>query len=163
LQILELIFRLFHWIYEEIWFRLYYGPVFHRLLNQTYPYYTDLQWSSKMKFLRLVRDHFEYFEFLPRQKMKLTMDRKAIICSGASQLVMGLPSESLTFFRKILVYPDYYTSTYTQKMHKGEVNPGLRTIVFSWRGINETLRGDEEGRNLLMHEFGHALARLSLI
>jgi Mlc titration factor MtfA (ptsG expression regulator) len=82
---------------------------------------------------------------------------KAIICSGASQLVMNLPAESLTYFTRIIVYPDYYNSQITRKRHKGEVNPGFRLIVFSWRGIQEGLDRDDDGLNLLLHEFAHAL------
>ena len=111
----------------------------------------------KLKFLRLVRDHYEYFEFIPRSDVKLTRAMKAIICCGASQLVFGLSRESLTYFEKIIVYPDYYNSKYTHKRHKGEVNPGLRVIVFSWRGVIEGLDRPDDGLNLLLHEFAHAL------
>lgn len=82
---------------------------------------------------------------------------KAIICSGATQLVMRLPPESLTYFERIIVYPDYYDSSITHKKHKGEVNPGMRIIVFSWRGIMEGLNRPDDGLNLLLHEFAHAL------
>jgi Mlc titration factor MtfA (ptsG expression regulator) len=37
------------------------------------------------------------------------------------------------------------------------VNPGLRTIVFSWQGIIEGLQRGDDGLNLLLHEFAHAL------
>ena len=104
-----------------------------------------------------MRDHYEYFEFIPRSDVKLTRAMKAIICCGASQLVFGLPRESLTYFEKIIVYPDYYNSKYTHKRHKGEVNPGLRVIVFSWRGVIEGLDRPDDGLNLLLHEFAHAL------
>jgi len=104
-----------------------------------------------------VRDHYEYFEFVPREGMKLTRAMSAIICSAASQIVLFLPSESLTFFEKILVYPDYYNSSITHKRHKGEVNPALNLIVFSWRGIEEGLDRPDDGLNLLLHEFAHAL------
>lgn len=109
-----------------------------------------------MHFLKLVRDHYEYFEFAERQ-MKLTRAMKAIICSGASQLVLRLPAESLTFWERIIVYPDDYESKITRKWHRGEANPGFRTLVFSWRGITEGLDRPDDGLNLLLHEFAHAL------
>ncbi len=157
LRLPKFVFQFFYGLYEEVQFRLYYGPVFHRFLNHTYKYYSELPWQLKIKFLRLVRDHVEYFEFVPRQKMKLTRAMKAIICSAASQLVLFLPPESLTFFEKIIVYPDYYNSKLTHKIHKGEVNPGFRLIVFSWKGIAERLKRTDDGLNLLLHEFAHAL------
>lgn len=154
---MELLFRLLYRGYEEVVFRLYHGPVFHRFLNHKYPYYTGLPWPLKLKFLRLVRDHYQYFEFIPRQGFRFTRAKIAIICSGATQVVMSLPAESLTFFEKIIVYPDSYESTYTSRVHKGEVNPGLRVIVFSWKAIMEGINPGDDGLNLLLHEFAHAL------
>jgi MtfA peptidase len=81
---------------------------------------------------------------------------EAIISAGASHMVFNLPAESLTFFERIIVYPDDYESKITRKKHRGEVNPGMRLIVFSWKGIQAGLKR-EEGINLLIHEFAHAL------
>lgn len=156
-ELVGLILNGLYRVYEETQFRLYHGPVFHRFLNHKYGYYTKLPWSKKLKFLRLVRDHYQYFEFISRNNEKLTRAKMAIICCGASQLVFSLPAESLTYFEKIIVYPDYYNSKYTHKKHKGEVNPGLRIIVFSWRGVMEGLDRPDDGLNLMLHEFAHAL------
>jgi len=144
-------------LFEEIRFRFYYGPVFHRFLNHNFRYYRQLPSKYKIKFLKLVRDHYEYFKFEPRNGMRLTRGRKAIISAAAAQLAMNLPTECFTFYKSILVYPDYYTSFHTQLVHKGEVNPGFRLIVFSWRGIEEGLEPGDDGLNLLLHEFAHAL------
>jgi Mlc titration factor MtfA (ptsG expression regulator) len=45
----------------------------------------------------------------------------------------------------------------TDRNHKGEVNPSRRTIVFSWKGIIESFNRGDQGLNLLMHEYAHAL------
>lgn len=154
--ILEHLYQVAKSFIEEIQFRLYHGPIFHRFLNHRYTYYKRLPWALKISFLKLVRDHFQYFEFIERD-IKLTRAMKAIISCGATQLVMNLPRESLTFFERIIVYRDYYNSKITHKRHKGEVNPGMKLIVFSWRGIQEGLDRDDDGLNLLLHEFAHAL------
>lgn len=149
--------RLLYAAYQELRFRFYYGPIFHRFLNHRYAYYTSLPWALKMKFLRLARDHYEYFEFIPRDGHKITRAMKAIISCAAAQLLLFLPSRGLSYFKRILIYTDYYNSRITHKRHKGEVNPGLKTIVFSWRGIAEGLQRTDDGLNLLLHEFAHAL------
>jgi len=149
--------RLLYGGYQELRFRFYYGPIFHRFLNRKYIFYTTLPWTLKMKFLRLARDQYEYFEFVPRERLKLTRAMKAIISCAAAQLLLFLPSKGLSFYKRIIVYPDYYNSRITNRRHKGEVNPGLRTIVFSWRGIAEGLKQESDGINLLLHEFAHAL------
>lgn len=155
--LLAAVARLLYVAYQELRFRFYYGPIFHRFLNHRYAYYTALPWSLKMKFLRTARDHYEYFEFVPREKLKLTRAMKAIISCAAAQLMLFLPSEGLSYYQRILVYPDYYSSRITKRKHKGEVNPGLRLIVFSWRGIAEGMKILDDGINLLLHEFAHAL------
>jgi Mlc titration factor MtfA (ptsG expression regulator) len=155
--ILAAVARLLYAGYQELRFRFYYGPIFHRFLNHRYVYYTALPWAHKMKFLRSARDHYEYFEFVPREKLKLTRAMKAIISCAAAQLLLFLPSKGLSLFKRIIVYPDYYNSRITKRRHKGEVNPGLQTIVFSWRGIVEGLHYEHDGINLLLHEFAHAL------
>jgi MtfA peptidase len=156
MELLELIYQGVRGTIEEIQFRLYHGPIFHRFLNHRYHYYKNLPRKLKIPFLKLVRDHYQYFEFVERD-IKITRAMKAIICCGAAQLVMNLPTESLTYFTKIIVYRDYYNSKITRKRHKGEVNPGFNLIVFSWRGIQEGLNRDDDGLNLLLHEFAHAL------
>lgn len=155
--LLAVLAQLLYKAYQELRFRFYYGPIFHRFLNHRYAYYTALPWSLKMKFLRLARDHYEYFEFIPRAPLKLTRAMKAIISCAAAQLILFLPSKALSYYKRIIVYPDYYNSRITKRRHKGEVNPGLRTIVFSWRGIAEGLKREDDGINLLLHEFAHAL------
>jgi Mlc titration factor MtfA (ptsG expression regulator) len=151
------------WLYNqlrealaEVRFRAYYGPVFHRFLHHTYPYYRQLSPKDKMPFLRLVRDHYEFFEFVPR-KIKLSRAMKAIIYSAAAQLVLRLPPESLTFWRRIIIYPADYESKITGRWHQGEVNPRLRTIVLGWKGVMKGLHRTDDGINLLLHEFAHAL------
>ncbi len=154
---MEFLFNLLYNGYQEVKFRLYYKPFLERHLTKNLAYFVKLPPSLKNNFLRLVRDHYEYFEFIPRNELNITKEMMAIISGVASQLVLNLPSESLTFFEKIILYPDYYKSRITNKLHKGEVNPGLRLIVFSWRGIVEGLNRDDDGLNLLLHEFAHAL------
>lgn len=155
--LLAMLARLLYAAYQELRFRFYYGPIFHRFLNHKYIFYTSLSWSLKVKFLRLARDQYVRFEFVPRDKIKLTRAMKAIISCAAAQLLLFLPKKSLSFYKRIIVYPDYYNSMITHRRHKGEVNPGLRTIVFSWRGIVEGLNNQHDGINLLLHEFAHAL------
>lgn len=152
-----LLARLLYAGYQELRFRFYYGPIFHRFLNHRYYYYTALPWSLKIKFLKIARDNYEYFEFISRDKLKITRAMKAIISCAAAQLLLFLPSKGLSHYKRIIVYPDYYNSRITHRRHKGEVNPGLQTIVFSWRGIAEGLKNTEDGLNLLLHEFAHAL------
>ncbi len=60
-------------------------------------------------------------------------------------------------FDKIIVYPQVYYSLITKQYHKGEFNPALKVIIFSWEDF---LIGDvilNDNINLGIHEFTHAL------
>jgi hypothetical protein len=103
-----------------------------------------------------VADNFRYFKFVGNGT-NLSDRQKIIITAAAAQLVLFLPDEALSYFTKIIVYPDFYYSRITGRMHKGEVNPGMRVIVFSKRGIIEGNKIQNDGINLLHHEFAHAL------
>ncbi|MFM7854861.1 MAG: zinc-dependent peptidase [Flammeovirgaceae bacterium] len=149
--------RLAVWIYQETRFRFYYAPIFHRFLNHKFAYYTALPWAYKIKFLRLAKRHYEGFEYISRDKLKITRAMKSLISSAAAQLTLFLPKQSLEHFHRIVLYSDFYRSHITQRKHKGEVNPGLKTIVLSWRGVESGLKEKSDGINLLLHEFAHAL------
>ena len=59
-------------------------------------------------------------------------------------------------FHTILIYPKAYLSTITKKEHKGEVN-GRGYIVLSWRDVLTGGADENDGVNLALHEFAHAL------
>ena len=105
----------------------------------------------------MAKRHYEGFEYISRDKLKVTRGMKSIISSAAAQLTLFLPKQSLNFYHRIVLYSDFYDSSITQRRHKGEVNPGLSTIVFSWRGIQQGMQHKSDGINLLLHEFAHAL------
>ena len=150
------ILKLLYELYQEVRFQLYFKPLIHRVLRSNNSYFIHLRTDQKNQFLRKVRDNYLYFQFVP-MGTKLRKRQKIIIAAAAAQLVLFLPDEALSFFTKILVYPDYYRSRITGRMHKGEVNPGLRVIVFSKKGIVEGNKIHDDGINLLHHEFAHAL------
>ncbi|MCX8492296.1 MAG: zinc-dependent peptidase [Cyclobacteriaceae bacterium] len=110
LELLAAVWQLIAAAYDEVHYQLYFKHIFHRFLSHKYPYYAALPKALKSKFLRLVRDHYRHFDFVARDKMKLTRAMKAIIASAVAQLVLFLPTTSLTFFERIIVYPDFYHS-----------------------------------------------------
>ncbi|HLZ15454.1 MAG TPA: zinc-dependent peptidase [Cyclobacteriaceae bacterium] len=148
--------KLIYALYEEIRFQLYFSPLIHRVLRSNNPYFIHLRTDQQNQFLRKVRDNYLYFQFVPIGT-KLKKRQKIIIAAAAAKLILFLPDEALSYFTKILVYPDYYRSRITGRMHKGEVNPGLQVIVFSKKGIVGGNKIHDDGINLLHHEFAHAL------
>jgi Mlc titration factor MtfA (ptsG expression regulator) len=128
-----------------------------RFLIQYFPSYRALSFRRKRRFELKVKQFLNSFEYELRGNMRLTPEVQAVIGGAAARISLNLPDECFNFYNTIVLYPDFYRSRFTGKVHKGEVNPGARTIVFSWKGILEGFNRGEDGLNLLMHEYAHAL------
>jgi Mlc titration factor MtfA (ptsG expression regulator) len=128
-----------------------------KYLGSYFPFYKRFSFRRKRRFEIRVKQFLNSFEYQLRGNMRLTEEVRAVLGGGAARLSMYLPEECFNYFDTIVLYPDLYHSRHTGRNHKGEVNPGGRTIVFSWKSIIEGFARGEDGLNLLMHEYAHAL------
>lgn len=126
-------------------------------LQNNFRYYQTLNESDKVIFEKRVQKFMDMKEFIPRGGLKeVTMEMKTLISASAIQITFGLPGVYFLHFYRILIYPDDYYSTITQRYHKGEVNTkGL--IVLSWKSLLTGYMDCCDGRNLGLHEMAHAL------
>jgi Mlc titration factor MtfA (ptsG expression regulator) len=128
-----------------------------RHLYNYYPFYKRLSFRRKRKFEIRMKRFLNSFDYELRGNMRLTPEVQAVLGGAAARISLNLPEECFNFYNTIVLYPEFYHSNVTDKNHKGEVNPGARTIVFSWKGIVESFNRGDQGLNLLMHEYAHAL------
>ena len=128
-----------------------------RYLVQYYPFYKRLSFRRKRKFDLRMKRFLNSFDYELRGNMRFTSEVQAVLGGAAIRISLNLPEECFDFYNTIVLYPEFYHSNVTDRNHKGEVNPSRRTIVFSWKGILEGLDPDNDGLNLLMHEYAHAL------
>jgi len=122
-----------------------------------YPFYKRLSFRRKRKFDLRMKRFLNSFDYELRGNMRFTPEVQAVLGGAATRISLNLPEECFDFFNTIVLYPEFYHSNVTDLNHKGEVNPSRRTIVFSWKGIIESFNRGDEGLNLLMHEYAHAL------
>ena len=115
---------------------------------------------------RLSATHQEYFEhrlstfiktytFIGRDGYEVNAETKVLLGASYTMLTFGKRKYITDVFDKIIVYPDIFRSTVTGKMHKGEFNPHIRTVVFSWKHFLEGNRIKNDNLNLGIHEFTH--------
>lgn len=142
--------------FYELYYILYIQSKLERNLLKYSRYYSKLA-GQKSDFRRMVWEFIRHNEFIPREDLSISFSLKVIIASHAIQLSFKLGEECYDYYEKIIVYKDYYRSRVTKQYHKAEVNPGFKIIVFSVRAINESLNRDDDGLNVLLHEFAHAL------
>jgi MtfA peptidase len=127
------------------------------ILQKYFLYYQKLSPENKSKFERKVTKFIYGKKFIPRNVDEVTIEAKVLIAAAAVQLTFGLPDVYLTFFRRILVYPNDYYSSITKRYHKGEVNPRFGMIVLSWQSFIDGYIEPNDSKNLGLHEMAHAL------
>lgn len=125
-------------------------------IDRYHPFYLALGAAQKKEFLWRVYYFIKTTDFVIKFKTDRTKV-KMTIAFAAAQISLGLTIKSFTQYGKVIVYPDDYFSQINQRYHKGEVNPGAGIIVLSWKSILYGLSKKNDGINLLIHEFAHAL------
>jgi Mlc titration factor MtfA (ptsG expression regulator) len=55
-----------------------------------------------------------------------------LIAATFVMLTFGMRHYLIDVFDKIIIYPQPYFST-IKEYHKGEFNPGMKLLVFSWK------------------------------
>src|SRR5690606_16405624 len=80
-----------------------------------------------------------------------------LISATAVMLTFGMRNYLFSVIDKIIIYPDIYYSSFSDDYHKGEFNPMMQAIVFSWKHFLEGYEISNDNLNLGLHEFGHVL------
>jgi len=131
---------------------------FHRgLLVRYSTFYKRLSISDKKRFEHRVRRFIENHNFIGREGVVITPRMKLLISSTAVMLTFGMRRYLFSEFDNIIIYPKDYMSNITKRQHKGETNPRLRTIVFSWDDFMEGVKIEHDNLNLGLHELTHAM------
>lgn len=131
------------------------------VLQNNSVFYNRLKPKYKKHFVHRVVKFIEKTNFTERN-IAITQEMKIIIASVYVQLTFGMRNYKNPLIQQIIIYPTAYLSTHTHQYFKGEFNPSMRTIVFSWEDFQEGLLVSNDNLNLGLHEFTHALHFLSL-
>ncbi|AWK04463.1 hypothetical protein HYN56_09540 [Flavobacterium crocinum] len=125
------------------------------LLRSEFSYYTNLSVKKKGYFEHRVESFIEHYNFEGKD-IQVTREMKLIIAGTYVMLTFGMRNYLIELFENIVIYPSVYYSVINQEYHKGEYNPRMKTIVFSWEDF---LSGHEtkDNINLGLHEFTHVL------
>jgi Mlc titration factor MtfA (ptsG expression regulator) len=120
-------------------------------------FYKNLSKQKKRKFEFRVARFISKHNFVAREDVMVTPLKKVIVSSIAIMITFKMQNYLYRPFENIILYPKDYLSFHTKKMHKGETNPRAKTIVFSWEGLVEGIKIEDDNLNLGIHEFTHAL------
>jgi len=96
-------------------------------------------------------------EFIGKKELIVTERMKVLIAATAVMLTFGFRKYKIGIIDKVIIYPNTYFSQINEVEHKGEINPKLKVIVFSWKDFEQGYKIGDDNLNLGIHEFGHAV------
>jgi len=155
--------------------RLYYRVFNKSIIVHFYPFKKSLSNTEKdyllshFKFYRNLnakrKTYFEHRlvvfrnkkEFIAREDFIITDEVKLLVSATAVMLTFGMKNYLIKSIKRVLIYPKAFYSTINDKNHKGEFNPNLEAIVFSWEDFLKGYEIDNDNLNLGIHEFTHAI------
>ena len=126
------------------------------LLNKI-EFYAALSDQRKKYFEHRVTTFIGSYQFIPKEDLVITDEMKVMIAATAVKLTFGMRKYIIDVFDKIIIYPEVYYSTVNEAWHKGEFNPRMKAIVFSWKDFLEGYDYTNDNLNLGLHEFAHAI------
>ncbi|MGC4040400.1 MAG: zinc-dependent peptidase [Flavobacterium sp.] len=132
------------------------------LLRQKLSFYQKLDAKQKTYFNHRVARFLDKYQIIGRDGFLVTQEVETLIAATYVMLTFGMRRFLVDTFDKIIVYPEVYLSTQTQEYYKGEFNPRMKAVVFSWEDFVSGYEISNDNLNLGIHEFSHVIHHHSL-
>jgi MtfA peptidase len=131
-------------------------------LRQKFPFYQKLSEKHKVYFHHRLAAFKEKYPFIPREDFVIDREMQTLVAGTYVMLTFGMRRYLIDSFDKIIIYPEEYYSSHTDQYHKGEFNPRMKAVVFSWKDFTAGYEIDNDNLNLGIHEFSHVVHHHSL-
>ncbi|MFC3335401.1 zinc-dependent peptidase [Flavobacterium palustre] len=126
------------------------------ILKNNFPFYNRLTPKKKSYFEHRVKEFIRKYEFVGKD-IAITEAMQILIAGTYVMLTFGLRKYLIGLFTRIIIYPSSYYSSSNDAYHKGEFNPRMKSVVFSWEDYVLGHQTANDNLNLGLHEFAHAL------
>lgn len=127
-----------------------------QILVDDFHFYNRLSPKRKTYFEHRIKDFLIRYEFVGKE-IEITDQMQILIAGTYVMLTFGMRKYLITLFNKIIIYPSSYYSTVNDTHHKGEFNPRMKVIAFSWEDFLLGHAASNDNINLGLHEFSHVL------
>ena len=125
-------------------------------LELHFPFYQQLDNDEQGIFKNRLAYFLRHKRFVAHEGLDLFDAMKTLIAAEAIRITFGLKYFILPHFKVIRVFPQEYYSHVTKKYHKGEID--LRgSIALAWTSFQEGIIEPNDGLNVALHEFAHAV------
>ncbi|MFC0604086.1 zinc-dependent peptidase [Winogradskyella pulchriflava] len=128
-----------------------------RILKSEFSFYNKLKEKEQAIFRHRLATFIKSKKFIGREGLVPNDEMKVLISATAVMLTFGFRNYLIELIDTILIYPKTYYSQLNKTQHKGETNPQMRTMVFSWEDFKQGYHIGDDNLNLGIHEFGHAI------
>ncbi|WPR72720.1 zinc-dependent peptidase [Flavobacterium sp. NG2] len=126
------------------------------ILENNFPFYNKLSSAKKKFFQHRLKEFLTKYEFIGKE-IQITDEMEILIGATYIMLTFGMRDYLIGLFSRIIIYPSAYYSSVNKVYHKGEFNPRMKAIVFSWEDFLLGHNVTNDNVNLGLHEFAHAL------
>lgn len=133
-----------------------------RILINKFSFYNSLKSKEQRYFEHRVACFIKSKNFVGRKGFEITDEVLVLISATAIMLTFGFRDYLIDLITNIIIYPKEFYSKANDEYHKGEFNPQLETIVFSWEHFEKGYDTTNDNINLGIHEFAHAIHLNSL-
>jgi len=168
---LILFFATFITFFEFLYGRIFHKPFYvhyypspknlarnqYEILFNEFPFYKKLSPKRRAYFEHRTASFIERYEFIGKDGFEVDERVKVLISATSVMLTFGMRTYLYKVFDKIIIYPSSYYSTINETYHKGEFNPNMKAVVFSWEDFETGLLYNNDNINLGLHEFTHVL------
>ncbi|WP_299114315.1 zinc-dependent peptidase [uncultured Winogradskyella sp.] len=127
------------------------------ILEREFNFYKILNVKEQKIFRHRLARFIANKVFIGREGIEPTEEMKTLISATAVMLTFGFRNYLIDLIDKVIIYPKAYYSQINETNHKGETNPKLKSIVFSWEDFEQGYHIGDDNLNLGIHEFGHAI------
>lgn len=128
-----------------------------QILEKEFPFYERLSDRKKIYFEHRVKEFIQYYQFIGKEELLVTDEIKTIIAGTYTLLTFGMRDYLIDLFKTIVIYPSVYFSNVNKQYHKGEFNPMMKVVAFSWEDFMLGHKTSNNNVNLGLHEFSHVL------
>lgn len=128
-----------------------------RLLESEFSFYRRLNTKDKAIFRHRLATFIKQKQFIGRDGLVPNNEMKTLLSATAIMLTFGFRDYLIELIEMVIIYPKAYFSEINKTYHKGETNPLMKAIVFSWEDFKKGYHIGDDNLNLGIHEFGHAI------
>jgi Mlc titration factor MtfA (ptsG expression regulator) len=163
-------------LFDDIWIAIFQRPLYVHLylfpkniseaeqsvLRQKFIFLKKLNDKQRKYFHHRLAVFNKTYQFIPRGDFQMNKESQILIGATYIMRTFGMRKYIVDVFDKIIIYPNEYFSTHSEQYHKGEFNPMMKVVAFSWKHFEEGFAIDNDNLNLGIHEFSHVIHHQSI-